>query len=135
MGASDWTEIVGATEGVTDAYTAPPDLNECRLHYAQIDERDASVTLSFETSAFPSNPPAAWTGKEYNTVEFYLKFTGVSKLRVTGWIFSARDARVTLRVHGDERVGVTVEAPGSHLEFMASTSFLARMRSYLAASE
>ncbi|MFF9866436.1 Imm50 family immunity protein [Streptomyces sp. NPDC013953] len=135
MGESDWTEIVGGTEAVTDAYITPPNLNECRLYYAQIDEREASVTLGFETSALPSNPPAEWTGREYNTVEFYLKFTDVSNLRVKGWTFSARDAHVALSVIGDERVSVTVEAEGSHLGFSASTSSLARVRSYLAARE
>ncbi|MFJ8586383.1 Imm50 family immunity protein [Streptomyces sp. NPDC093595] len=128
MGESDWTEIVGGTEAVTDAYITPPNLNECRLYYAQIDEREAS-------SALPSNPPAEWTGREYNTVEFYLKFTDVSNLRVKGWTFSARDAHVALSVLGGERVSVTIEAEGSHLGFSASTSSLARIRSYLAARE
>jgi hypothetical protein len=78
MGESDWTGIVGGTEALTDAYITPPNLNECKLHYAQIDERETSVTLGFETSVLPSKPPAEWAGREYNTVEFYLKFTDVT---------------------------------------------------------
>ncbi|MFE5731797.1 Imm50 family immunity protein [Streptomyces sp. NPDC056528] len=133
MSASDWTAIVGSVKEVTDAYAAPPPLNECRLYYVQIDERDASVTLMFETTALPEEPPLAWSGKEYNTVELYLKFTGVRGLRVTGWEFSARDADVTLRPRGDGGVRVTVEAEGSYLDLTASGSSLTRFRSYLSA--
>ncbi|MFF8291526.1 Imm50 family immunity protein [Streptomyces sp. NPDC016309] len=133
MGGSDWTGIVAGTEEMLEAYITPPDLNDCRLYYTQIDEREASVTLGFETSTLPSNPPAEWTGREYNTVEFYLRFAGVSDLSVAGWTFSARDADVTLSAHGGDGVRVSIEATGSHLEFTASTSSLARLRSYLAA--
>jgi hypothetical protein len=133
MGGSDWIGIVGRTKAVTDAYITPPALNECKLYYMQIDEREASVTLAFETSALPSNPPAEWAGREYNTVEFTLKFTDVCSLRVNGWTISARDADVALSVHGDEAVSVAIEAADSHLGFAASTSCLTRMRPYLAA--
>lgn len=135
MGESDWADIVGGTEAVRVAYVTPLQLSACKLHYTQIDERETSVTLGFETCTLPSNPPAEWTGMQYNTVEFYLKFTDVKDLRVTGWTCSTRDAHVALRVHADEGIRVSVEAMGSHLAFTASTSFLTRMRSYLAGRE
>ncbi|MFJ4871269.1 Imm50 family immunity protein [Streptomyces sp. NPDC088757] len=133
MSASDWTQIVGSAKEMTDAYTVPPPLGECRLYYAQIDERDTSVTLMFETTALPEKPPPAWSGKEYNTVEFYLKFTGVRGLRITGWEFSARDAEATLGPGEGTDVRVTVEGEGSYLDLTASGSTLARFRSYLSA--
>ncbi|MEV7671105.1 Imm50 family immunity protein [Streptomyces sp. NPDC088752] len=133
MSASDWTRIVGSAKEVTDAYATPPPLGACRLYYVQIDERDTSVTLMFETPALPEKPPLTWSGTTYNTVEFYLKFTDVRGLRVTGWEFSARDADVTLSPQGGEGVRVTVEAEDSYLDFTASGSALARFRSYLSA--
>ncbi|MES9809358.1 Imm50 family immunity protein [Streptomyces cinereoruber] len=131
MSASDWTAVVGATDEVTHAYTTPPDLNACRLYYTQIDERDASVTLMFETTALPERPPLTWAEREYNTVEIYVKFTGVRGLRVDGWQFSARDAGITLNPREGTDVRVTVEAEGSYLAFTASGSTVARFRSYL----
>ncbi|WUW86846.1 immunity 50 family protein [Streptomyces sp. NBC_01451] len=50
-----------------------------------IDERDDSVTLGFDTRAFPVNLPPEWRGKGFNAFEFHLFFTGVTGLRVTGW--------------------------------------------------
>ncbi|MGW9447927.1 Imm50 family immunity protein [Streptomyces sp. NPDC055632] len=133
MSASDWTTVVGATDDMTKAYTTPPGLDECGLYYVQIDERDASVTLMFETIALPEQPPLAWVDRAYNTVEFYLTFTGVRGLRVSGWEFSARDAGVALAPGEGTDVRVTVEAEGSYLDFTASGSTLARFRSYLSA--
>ncbi|WP_053645295.1 MULTISPECIES: Imm50 family immunity protein [unclassified Streptomyces] len=133
MSASDWTAVVGSTEEVTDAYATPPDLDACRLYYVQIDEREASVTLMFETTALPERPPPAWADRAYDTVEFYLTFTGVRGLRVSGWEFSARDAGVALNTGEGTDVRVTVEAEGSYLDFTASGSSLARFRSYLSA--
>ncbi|ORT57882.1 Imm50 family immunity protein [Streptomyces sp. CB03238] len=135
MGESDWTTILSSAGVMTDSYTSPPNLSECRLDYTQIDEREASVTLAFETSALPSNPPADWKGREYNTVEFYLKFTGVKKLRVAGWDFTVRDAEVTLSRCGDEGIRVSLATVGSHFDFMAAQALMPRMRSYLSAQE
>ncbi|WP_051715257.1 Imm50 family immunity protein [Streptomyces bikiniensis] len=131
MSASDWTAVVGATDEVAHAYTTPPDLDACRLSYAQIDERDASVTLMFETTALPERPPPAWADRAYDTVEIYLRFTGVRGLRVKGWQLGARDAGLALSPREGTDVRVTVEAEGSYLDFTASGSTVARFRSYL----
>ncbi|WP_318208170.1 Imm50 family immunity protein [Streptomyces sp. SJL17-1] len=130
MGDSDWTAIINSAESATSSYTTPPNLNECTLEYVQIDERSTSVTLAFETSVLPSNPPPAWADREYNTVEFYVKFTGVKELQVAGWDFTARDAAVTLTPFG-EGVRVSVDGAGSHLAFTAECSLLTRTRPYL----
>ncbi|MFC8953983.1 Imm50 family immunity protein [Streptomyces sp. NPDC057101] len=131
MTTSDWTSIINSTEEITSIYATPPNLRECALYYVQIDERCTSVTLAFETSSLPSNPPRSWAEREYNTVEFYVKFTGVERLRITGWDFTARDAEVTLTSLGNEGVRVSVDAPGSHLAFTASSSFVTRTRPFL----
>ncbi|MFE5481362.1 Imm50 family immunity protein [Streptomyces sp. NPDC056527] len=135
MGDSDWTLMVDSAEEITAAYAAPPRLNECELFYVQIDERDASVTLGFETSVLPSSPPHAWTGRPYNAVEFYLKFMRVKELRITGWDSSARDAAVTLGRRDDGSVHVSVEGDRSHLDFTASASLLTRTHPFLRADE
>ncbi|MEV8586766.1 Imm50 family immunity protein [Streptomyces sp. NPDC051180] len=136
MDASDWTSLVESAKGITDLYATPPSLNggACELFYVHIDERGTSVTLGFETSAMPSYPPAAWTAKEYNTLEFHVKFTGVKGLRIAGWDSSARHATVGLsRVEGDAGLVVSLEGPGSFLGFTASASSVTRVRPYLAA--
>ncbi|MER5201668.1 Imm50 family immunity protein [Streptomyces sp. NPDC002825] len=132
MDAFDWTSIVRSTEETKSLYATPPDLsNECDLFHVQIDERGTSVTLGFETSVLPSNPPITWTAGEYNTLEFYIRFTGVKGLQIAGWDSSARDAAVTLSPCGDAGVQVAVEGLGSHLVFTASTALLTRARAYL----
>ncbi|MFE1228102.1 Imm50 family immunity protein [Streptomyces sp. NPDC058745] len=133
MRDSDWTASIDSSEWFTRIYGTPPELDDCRLYFVQIDERDSSVTFSFETSDLPVDPPLEWGNREYNTVEFFLKFTGVRNLRITGWDFSARDASVTLTHRRDEGLQVTVKGEGSHLDFTAAASLLTRTRAYLAA--
>jgi hypothetical protein len=131
MGDSDWTSIVDSAEGITDVYATPPTLSECELFYVQIDERGASVTLGFETSALPSSPPPVWTSRAYNAVEFYLKFTRVRELRITGWDSSARDATVSLTRRDDGQFRVSVQGERSHLAFTSSAPLLTRTRPFL----
>jgi hypothetical protein len=134
MGESDWTAILGSAEILMDAYPSPPDPSECTLQYFQIDERGASVTLGFETRHLPSQPPADWADKRYNTVEFYLQFTNVKKLRVAGWDFTVRDAEVSVS-RSDEGIQASLASEGSHIQFVAGQCLVPRMRSYLSAQE
>ncbi|MFF8831943.1 Imm50 family immunity protein [Streptomyces sp. NPDC015131] len=134
MGASDWTVFFSSAEVLVDAYESPPPLSECTIVYAQIDERDASLTLSCETSVLPSNPPAEWAGTDYNTVEFFLKFSGVADLRISGWDWTVRDAEIALS-RCAEGVRVSVVSASSRLDLVAAQACVLRMRSYLAARE
>ncbi|MGA4865630.1 Imm50 family immunity protein [Streptomyces lavendulocolor] len=135
MGDSEWLAILGSAEIMKDAYTSPPDQSECRLHYFQIDEREASVTFGFDTSRLPSKAPADWRVKGYNTVEFYVKFTGVKQLRASGWDFTVRDAEVSLTRLEDEGLSVSLASEGAHISFVAARVLIPRVRSYLAGQE
>ncbi|MFH8729671.1 Imm50 family immunity protein [Streptomyces termitum] len=135
MSGSDWTALIGSTEDITDAYTTPPDLNACELHYTQIDERGTSVTLMLETTELPDKPKSARIGREYNTVEIYLRFTGVKGLKIDGWEAGVRDAEIIFTPQGSKGVRVSVEAARSRFSFEASESSLIRTRSYLSGKE
>jgi hypothetical protein len=134
MGESEWTAILRSAEILRDAYPAPPDPSDCTLQYFQIDERGASVTVGLETLQLPSHPPADWEGKRYNTVEFYLRFTNVKRLRVVGWDFTIRDAEVSVS-RSDEGIQVALASEGSRIHFTADQCLVPRMRSYLSAQE
>ncbi|GAA2450472.1 Imm50 family immunity protein [Streptomyces lavendulocolor] len=134
MGESDWTAILRSAEILRAAYPTPPDPSECTLQYFQIDEREASVTVGFVTLQLPSRPPADWEGKKYNTVEFYLRFTNVKRLRVAGWDFTIRDAEVSVS-RSSEGIQVALASEGSHIHFAADQCLVPRMRSYLSAQE
>ena len=49
-----------------------------------VDERDAAVTLGFETGVLPDRPRPEWADTAYNTFVFSLVFRAVSDLRVRG---------------------------------------------------
>ncbi|GHB01983.1 Imm50 family immunity protein [Streptomyces termitum] len=135
MSGSDWTTLIGSTEEITDAYTTPPRLNACELHYTQIDERGRSATLMLETTELPDKPAPVWAGREYNTVEIYLRFTGVKGLKIDGWEAGIRDAEIIFTPQGSKGVRVSVESAGSQFSFEASESSLIRTRPYLAGKE
>ncbi|MGW2201161.1 Imm50 family immunity protein [Streptomyces sp. NPDC001774] len=135
MGDSDWTSIIESAKEIAGSYAMPPSLNDCELSYVQIDERGTSVTMGFETSTLPSSPPPAWAHKNYNAVEYYVKFTRVKELRITGWDCSVREASVNLSSCDDGSLRVSVEAEGAHLDFVGSTPLLTRAHPFLRAED
>ncbi|MER7954331.1 Imm50 family immunity protein [Streptomyces sp. NPDC096030] len=135
MGDSDWTLIIESAKEVAGTYATPLSLNDCELSYVQIDERGTSVTMGFETPVLPSSPPPAWAHKSYNAVGFYVKFTRVKELRITGWDSSVREASVNLSSRDDGSLRVSVEAEGAHLDFVGSAPLLTRAHPFLRAQD
>ncbi|MGV9690175.1 Imm50 family immunity protein [Streptomyces sp. NPDC003444] len=118
-------------------YDTPPDLSSCPLYYVHVDERDTSVTLGFETSRPPDHPRPEWEGKRYNTVRFFVVFTGVDELRVTGIATEHPDAHdrtvgVVVTDTGRQRVSVTSETRS--ITFSAAASAVTQIRVYLQGS-
>lgn len=133
MSVFDWTRITACDESISEIYSTPLPPGNFYPNYLQVDERDTSVTLAFETSDLPTNPPVSWRDREYNTVEFYLRFSGVEHLLITGWDASIRDSDINLTSHPGGGVRLSIESTGSHLSFTASTVALTRVRTYLSA--
>jgi hypothetical protein len=118
MSASEWARVPG----------------HCELSYVHLDERGDSVTLGFSTRQLPPNPPASWRDTEYNTVEFYVVFSGVHDLRVRGWgPEQAREVEVTPDDAG--RTRVQLGRQGAGIGFLAQDVTVTRCRAYLSAAE
>jgi hypothetical protein len=132
LNGSDWASAFGDATALTDLYDAIPPLSTCDLLTLLVDERGDSVTIGFETAELPTRPPAEWDGAPYNTVEFALRFTDITDLRISGWDAGARHG-ITVGLHQDGRIRVRVDRPGTRLSFTASTATVARPRAYLAA--
>ncbi|MGW1713048.1 Imm50 family immunity protein [Streptomyces sp. NPDC002156] len=134
--SADWSQLLASTEYLGELYDgAPPPTGECDLFYVHIDEREDSVTLGFDTRAFPVNPPPEWRGqgKDLNAFEFHLLFTGVTVLRVTGWgACEAKAIDLTARDGGHFDVALGSEASG--ITFRAAAARLTRTRAYLASN-
>ncbi|MDX5572598.1 Imm50 family immunity protein [Streptomyces griseus] len=122
---------------LTALYETPPDLSSCPLYYVHVDERDTSVTLGFETARLPDRPRAEWVGKRYDTVRFFVVFTGVDELRITGIAAEppdARDRTVRVVVADTGRQQVSVAGESRSISFSAATSAVTRSRVYLQGS-
>ncbi|RZU37343.1 hypothetical protein EV284_2509 [Streptomyces sp. BK022] len=98
--------------------------SDCRLHYVHIDERGDSVTLGFDAG------PTSGTER----FEFYLLFTGVVDLHVSGW--TPPDAQEIL-IAPDREGGyaVSLGPQRSGVRFRATAVEVARTRTYLAFAE
>ncbi|QES47704.1 hypothetical protein DEJ50_07625 [Streptomyces venezuelae] len=107
--SSELTELYGGR---------PPELGDCLLFSVHIDERDASVTLGFETRELPARPKAEWAGTVYNTFFFSLVFPGVAGLRVRG-VLAEEHREVSLAAAPGGRIAVSVTGPHRSLAFTA----------------
>ncbi|MFB7027725.1 MULTISPECIES: Imm50 family immunity protein [unclassified Streptomyces] len=118
-------------------YETPPDLSSCPLYYVHVDERDTSVTLGFETSRLPDRPRPEWEGEQHNTLRFFVVFTGVDELRITGIATEDPDAcdrtvDIVVTDTGRQRVSVTSEKRS--ITFSAAASTVTQIRVYLQGS-
>ncbi len=132
------SERIGPVAGAEEAWEPPaalPALDACELFHCLVDEREVSVTLGFDLCPAPPAVLEHWgNGDGGNAFEFFLTFTSVAGLRVSGWGGSARRTVRILRAPGPGGITVTVESPTEHLAFRAEEARLTRARTYLAAT-
>jgi hypothetical protein len=131
MSASDWQRLLASPGYLGELYDVPPSPDSCDLFYVHIDERGDSITLGFDTRNFPSSPPVEWQEKGLNAFEFYLTFTDVEDLCVSGWGPPAVK-NIELAPQGNGRIAATISSEGSSIAFHAEFLSLARKRAYLA---
>ncbi|WP_078841192.1 Imm50 family immunity protein [Streptomyces acidiscabies] len=134
MSVSDWGRILGSPDALGPLYEGDvPGPEECKLYYVHVDERGASVTVGLETRSVPSRPDEAWRDKVYNTLEFYLLFSGVRGFSVNRWS-SVEAARFDVAIEAGGGVSVVLGSEGSGIRFRADSVGLQKARVYLAAS-
>ncbi|MEU5811732.1 Imm50 family immunity protein [Streptomyces sp. NPDC047718] len=122
---NDWPEL-RALYG-TDPL---PDLGTCTLFHVHIDERDTSVTFGFETQQLPQHPKPEWSDKPYNTLAFWIEFTGVAGLRMSG---IRAEAERSVRITGGntaEGLRVAVDSDNRSIAFSATASRVSHTRVY-----
>ncbi|MEU5437463.1 Imm50 family immunity protein [Streptomyces sp. NPDC020719] len=133
---SDWTEFLTVPGAMRELYEVPPALNACDLFYFHMDERLMSVTLGFDTRRLPATRPEVWRDAEFNTFEFYVQFSGVTDLRISGWTGQPHN-EFSLSRTADGRVAVTISGTGAEQSavFQAAEVSLVKSRVYLAGGQ
>ncbi|WP_282696372.1 Imm50 family immunity protein [Streptomyces sp. CC208A] len=135
MSGSEWVGLLAGNDGVRERFGALPGLDACDLFHCLIDERGVSVTLGFDVRPAPPALLEEWREKkEANAFEFFLTFTSVTDLYVSGWGGSMRRSVQILRAPEDGGIAVTVESPTERLAFRAQEAAISRARTYLASS-
>lgn len=111
----------------------PPSLDTCGFFYVHVDERESSVTFGFETSQLPAHPEPEWSAKPYNTLCFFVEFTGVTGLRMAGIVAEA-ERSVRIAAGASDRLDVTVAGDRREISFSAAASRVTHTRVYLQGS-
>ncbi|MFF2789289.1 Imm50 family immunity protein [Streptomyces sp. NPDC058049] len=108
-----------------------PDLDTCHFFYLHVDERGTSVTFGFETQQLPPYPEPEWSRKAYNTLLFWIEFTGVTELRVAGLLAEAERAVRITEDGSPTRLKVSVESERRSVSFTAASARVSHTRVYL----
>ncbi|MFD3676147.1 Imm50 family immunity protein [Streptomyces sp. NPDC058613] len=110
-----------------------PSLDTCDFFHVHVDERGSSVTFGFETARLPPHPEPEWAAEPYNTLCFWVEFTGVTGLRMAGIV---ADAERSVRITGGapDRLDVTVAGDRREISFSAEASRVTHTRVYLRGS-
>ncbi|WP_317443216.1 Imm50 family immunity protein [Streptomyces collinus] len=86
MSDRDWSAELADPETVREVLgSPPPPLSDYTLTSVLVDEREASVTLTFFAFAVPGGAAGLWQARGHNAVEFALVCTGVKNFQVDGW--------------------------------------------------
>ncbi|WKD31643.1 Imm50 family immunity protein [Streptomyces xanthophaeus] len=108
-----------------------PDLDTCHFFHIHIDERGTSVTFGFETQQLPPYPEPEWSRKAYNTLRFWIEFTGVTELRVAGLLAEAQRAVRIVQDGSPTSLRVSVESERRSISFAATSARVSHTRVYL----
>ncbi|MYV42790.1 hypothetical protein GT030_28995 [Streptomyces sp. SID1328] len=128
MPPEPWPTHLVNPQGLKAIYGAkPPPLTAVRLRQLTLHEDGPALTLRLDLP-YPADPPWKWAAQGFNTVQTELAFTGLSALTLHGF-GTEITADVTLTAAGDG-VAVHVTAPGTTVEAVARTVYLAALRAY-----
>ncbi|MDX3374286.1 Imm50 family immunity protein [Streptomyces sp. ME02-6991-2A] len=130
MSESSWAQFLDDPSSIHTLYDEEPDLDQSDLFHFLADEREASITLGFQTGQTPARARPEWEGTEYNSFTFYLAFSGVQGLTIQGWAAPAHK-KVSIRRDPDEKLAVTIESEGTSVAFRARALSLTSARAGL----
>ncbi|WP_327295956.1 Imm50 family immunity protein [Streptomyces sp. NBC_01197] len=128
MDNATWPTFLSDPRQILDLYDQPPALNRCDLFYVHIDERDTSITFGFETRELPARPRQKWKKKPFNSIRFFISFTGISRIRINGWE-SPGEKEVEISRHGEDELTVHVTSKASELSNASDLAFQAESAS------
>ncbi|WP_371791083.1 immunity 50 family protein [Streptomyces sp. NBC_01471] len=134
MDNATWPTFLSDPRKVLDLYDQPPALDRCDLFYVHIDERDTSITFGFDTSELPAHPRQKWKEKPFNSIRFFISFTGTSQLHVNGWE-SPGQKNVGISRDSEDELRVQVASDGSSLSFRAKSASVTHSTAQLTASD
>ncbi|WP_443071658.1 Imm50 family immunity protein [Streptomyces sp. WMMC940] len=132
MNTSDWIQFLSNPEDLEDIYTKVPALSDCFLFYFHIDERNG-VTLGFDTRSIPDRPRPEWVRKNFNAFEFFVTFSQVRELSISGWN-SITNRSVTLARSTRDGISVRIENSSESISLEAESASVCHSRVYLAAA-
>jgi hypothetical protein len=134
MSTSEWIDLLTQPQSMRRFFDKVPNLRECDLFYLHIDERDTSVTLGFDTRLIPDNPLPEWQRSDFNAFEFFITFTQVKELHISGWGgVTSRSVELSRSTSG--KIITRIESPKETISFQADSASLSHSRVYLASGE
>ncbi|MET8696525.1 Imm50 family immunity protein [Streptomyces bauhiniae] len=128
MPPEPWPAHLINPQGLKAIYgAAPPPLTAVRLRRLTLDEEGPTLTLHLDLP-YPAEPPRKWAAQGFNTVRIELAFSGLSAVTLHGF-GTEITADIALTAAGDG-VAVRVDAPGTTVEAVARTVYLAALGAY-----
>lgn len=132
MDNATWATFLSDPRQILDLYDQPPALDRCNLFYFHIDERDTSITFGFETRELPERPHQKWREKPFNSIRFFIYFTGTSHLHINGWESPGKKS-IDISRCGEDELTVQVTNIASDLSFQAESASVTLSSAHLVA--
>ncbi|MEV5613631.1 Imm50 family immunity protein [Streptomyces sp. NPDC052225] len=124
-----WTSLLHNPEGINALYQGnPPELCGVRVHEVTLQTQGPTLKLRLDLPEYPAQPPRKWADQKFNTVQVEVSFSGLRSASLTGF---KRDISADVSLTEGDGVGVSVTAPGVHLQANAATAFISTLTAYV----
>ncbi|MGW4162809.1 Imm50 family immunity protein [Streptomyces sp. NPDC004788] len=125
-----WISLLADAGGLDHIYKGhPPTLTSVRLHAVEISREGPSLSLRFDLSAYPENPPAKWAAQGYNTVQVTFVMGGLRDVLLDGF---ATDPVVDITLDGADGVTLEIHADVVRLRAVADAAYVSHISAYCA---
>ena len=83
---NSWTNLLIDRRKISSIFTdKEPSLHHVDLHDIIFHRDGPKITLRFNTTSYPSEPPKKWIIQKCNTVQLQLTALDVKEVRLSGW--------------------------------------------------
>jgi hypothetical protein len=80
-----WTNYLSNKRLIEFIYPKAPELSGVRIHEVRLNQDGPTMSVRFDLSELPDNPPPKWAAARFNRVQLTLSLVQIDRFLMSGW--------------------------------------------------